>query len=65
LPPRAISCIDAGKFVAHDLAIEGVGAVAFKATEGVAAITLYLGIVSIIDSIKGGVILQPLLMLQL
>ncbi len=50
--------IDAGKFVAHDLAIEGVGAVALKATkgaaEGVAAITIYLGICSIIDAIIGG-----------
>jgi hypothetical protein len=45
--------IDPGKFVAHDLAMEGVGAVALKATEGVAAITLYLGIGSIIDAITG------------
>jgi hypothetical protein len=43
--------IDLGKFVAHDLAIDGVGAVAVKATEGVAAISLYLGIGSIIDAI--------------
>ena len=46
--------IDLGKFVAHDLAIEGVGAVAVKATEGVAAISLYLGIGSIIDAIQDG-----------
>jgi hypothetical protein len=32
--------IDLGKFVAHDLAIERVGAVALKATEGVAAIAI-------------------------
>ncbi len=31
--------IDLAKFVAHDLAIEGVGLVAAKATEGVAAIS--------------------------
>jgi hypothetical protein len=36
--------IDLGKSVAHDLAIDGLGAVALKATEGVAAITLYLEI---------------------
>jgi hypothetical protein len=46
--------IDLGKFVAHDLAIDGVGAIAVKATEGVAAISLYLGISSIIDAIQGG-----------
>ncbi len=46
--------IDLGKFVAHDLAIDGASALALKATEGVAAISLYLGIVSIIDAIQGG-----------
>jgi hypothetical protein len=52
---KQLAIIDLGKFVAHDLAIEGVGAVALKATEGVAAITLYLGLGSIIDAaIRGG-----------
>ncbi len=37
----------------HDLAIEGVGVVAAKSAEGVAAISLYLGINSIIDAITG------------
>ncbi len=32
--------VDAGKFVLHNLAIEGVGAVAVKATEAVGAISL-------------------------
>ncbi len=36
--------VEAGKFLLHDLAIEGVGAVAVKAIEAVAAISLYLGI---------------------
>ncbi len=34
-------------FFSHDLAVEGAGAVALKAAEGVAAISLYLGIGSI------------------
>jgi hypothetical protein len=41
--------IDLGKFV-----IDGVGAVVVKATEGVAAISLYLVIGSIIDAIQDG-----------
>ncbi len=45
--------IDLGKFVAHDLAIDGVSVVAVKAAEGVAAISLYLGIGSIVDAITG------------
>jgi hypothetical protein len=46
--------IDLAKFVAHDLAIEGVWVIAIKAAEGVAAISLYLGIGSIISAITGG-----------
>ncbi len=46
--------IDLGKFLAHDLAIDGVSVVAVKAAEDVAAISLYLGIGSIIDAIQGG-----------
>ena len=41
-------------FLAHDIAIDGVSVVAVKAAEGVAAISLYLGIGSIIDAIQGG-----------
>jgi hypothetical protein len=40
--------IDAGKFVAHDLAIDGVSTVDVKSVEGVAAISLYLGIGSVL-----------------
>ena len=43
------------KFLAHDLAIEGVGIVAAKSVEGVAAISAYLGISSIIDAITSNV----------
>ena len=46
--------IDLGNFVAHDKAIEAIGLVAVGAANGGAAITLYLGIESIIDSITGG-----------
>jgi hypothetical protein len=46
--------IDAARFVAHDILIEGAGVTALKATEGVAAISLYLGINSIVDDITGG-----------
>jgi hypothetical protein len=48
------SLCDAAKFLAHDLEIEGVGIVAAKATEGVAAISLYLGISDIIDDMTNG-----------
>ena len=44
--------IDAAKFLANGLAIEGVGVVALNAAEGVAAISLYLGIGSIIDLLR-------------
>ena len=46
--------IDLGKFVLHDLAIEGVGALAVKANEGVAAIVLFLGFSSVNDFLTGG-----------
>jgi hypothetical protein len=52
--------INAGKFVlqlVHDTEIDAVGIVAGKAAEGVAVITLYLGITSIIDDITGEKIL--------
>jgi hypothetical protein len=47
--------IDAGKFVAHDVAIDWVSTVAVNSAEGVAAISLYLGIGSIVDAITGDV----------
>jgi hypothetical protein len=46
--------INAGKILLHDGEIEAVGSVALTAAQGVAAITLYLGITSIIDDITGG-----------
>jgi len=46
--------IDAAKNVAQDLVIEGVGIIAAKATEGVAAIALYLGVGSILDILESG-----------
>jgi len=46
--------IDAAKFLSHDILIEGVGGVATGAAQGVAAISLYLGISDILDIITGG-----------
>ena len=46
--------IDAAKNVAQDLVIDGVGIIAAKATEGVAAIALYLGVGSILDILESG-----------
>jgi hypothetical protein len=51
--------VDLGKFAAHDLAIEGVGVVAAKSAKGVAAISLYLGINSIIDAMTDGSGVDP------
>jgi len=51
--------VELAKFAAHDLAIEGVGIVAAKATEGVAAISLYLGISDIIDDMTNGEGVDP------
>ncbi len=46
--------IDLGKFLAHDIAIDKVTLLAGGAAKGVAAISLYLGIGSVIDALTGG-----------
>ena len=46
--------VDAAKFLLQDVGIEGVGGVAATAAQGVATITLCLGISNIIDDITGG-----------
>ena len=46
--------INAGKFLLHDGEIEAVGLVAVKASEGVAAIAVFLGFSSLDDFLTGG-----------
>jgi hypothetical protein len=46
--------IKRAKFLLHDGEIEAVGLVAFKATEGVAAIAVFLGFSSLNDFLTGG-----------